>query len=79
MITVLKKISFAHIDLNNAEAEISVLEIIYDKIVSGGIIIFDDYGWVGYKDQQIKEKQFIEKNGLRILELPTGQGLVIKK
>jgi len=74
-----EKISFAHIDLNNVEAEMGVLEIIFDKIVSGGIIIFDDYGWVGYKDQQVKEKEFIEKNGLRILELPTGQGLIIKK
>ena len=74
-----KKISFAHIDLNNVDAELGVLEMIFDRIVSGGMIIFDDYGWVGYRDQQIKEKEFIENNNLRILELPTGQGLVVKK
>ena len=74
-----EEISFAHIDLNNAEAEMGVLKFIFDRIVPGGMIIFDDYGWVGYKDQQVQEKEFMEKHGLRILELPTGQGLVIKR
>ena len=43
------------------------------------MIIFDDYGWIGYQDQQVQEKEFMKKHGLRILELPTGQGLVIKR
>jgi len=73
-----KRISFAHIDLNNAEAEIGVLEFIYDKLVKGGIILFDDYGWAAYKDQMQAEKEFLEDKGQKILELPTGQGLVIK-
>ena len=71
-------ISFAHIDLNNADAEMGVLEIIYDKVIKGGIIIFDDYGWIGYKDQMSREKEFAESRGVKILELPTGQGLLIK-
>ena len=73
-----KEISFAHIDLNNVEAEIGVLEYIYNRIVKGGIIIFDDYGWANYKMQLQVEKEFLEKKGQKILELPTGQGLVIK-
>ena len=74
-----EKISFAHIDLNNAKAEMGVLEFIFDRIVPGGMIIFDDYGWVGYEDQQAQEKEFMKKHDLHILELPTGQGLVIKR
>ena len=74
-----EEISFAHIDLNNAEAEMGVLKFIFDRIVPGGMIIFDDYGWIGYQDQQVQEKEFMKKHGLRILELPTGQGLVIKR
>ena len=73
-----ENISFAHIDLNNAETELSVLEFIYDRIAKGGIILFDDYGWSHYKDQQVKEKEFLEKRGQKTLELPTGQGLLIK-
>ena len=48
-------------DLNNVEAEIGVLEYIYNRIVKGGIIIFDDYGWVNYKMQLQVEKEFLEK------------------
>ena len=62
----------------NAETELSVLEFIYDRIAKGGIILFDDYGWSHYKDQQVKEKEFLEKRGQKTLELPTGQGLLIK-
>tara|TARA_Y100000768_G_C23953745_1_gene671641 strand:+ start:189 stop:968 length:780 start_codon:yes stop_codon:yes gene_type:complete len=73
------KISFAHIDLNNAEAEMGVLKFIYEKVVEGGIILFDDYGWISYKEQMLKEKKFLEDKGHKILELPTGQGLLIKR
>ncbi len=73
-----KEISFAHIDLNNVEAEMGVLEYIFNRIVKGGIIILDDYGWVNYKSQLLAEKEFLEKKGQKILELPTGQGMIIK-
>jgi hypothetical protein len=74
-----KKIAFAHIDLNNMPAEIAVLDIIYDRVVTGGIIILDDYGWSGYGDQQKEEKIFFNEKGLKILELPTGQGVILKR
>tara|TARA_B100000401_G_scaffold109870_1_gene71670 strand:+ start:533 stop:1321 length:789 start_codon:yes stop_codon:yes gene_type:complete len=73
-----KSISFAHIDLNNVEAEMAVLQYIYERIVKGGIIILDDYGWINYRSQLAAEKEFLEKKGQKILELPTGQGLIIK-
>lgn len=74
-----KKIAFAHIDLNNMPAEIAVLEYIYDRIVTGGIIILDDYGWSAYRDQQKEEKNFFKKRKLKIMELPTGQGIILKR
>ena len=74
-----EKISFAHIDLNNVDAEMGVLKFIFDKISPGGIVIFDDYGWFNYEEQKNQEKKYIEEKGLRILELPTGQGLFIKR
>ncbi|MEK1906779.1 MAG: TylF/MycF/NovP-related O-methyltransferase, partial [Pseudomonas sp.] len=40
-----EKISFMHIDMNNADAEVAVLDALYDRLVSGGMIIFDDFGW----------------------------------
>ena len=40
--------------------------------------MFDDYGWLSYQAQQHAEDAFMAERGHRILELPTGQGLVIK-
>ena len=73
-----KIISFLHIDLNGPSAEIGALEILFDKVVPGGMIILDDYGWLDYRAQKEAEDPFFAARGYRILELPTGQGLVIK-
>lgn len=73
-----ERISFLHIDLNNAEAEVGALELLFDRVVPGGIIIFDDYGWLAYKDQKIAEDSWLGERGYTVLELPTGQGLVVK-
>ena len=59
--------------------EIAALEHLFDKVSTGGIIIFDDFGWMGYDKQTKAEIDWLEKNNHKILELPTGQGMVIKK
>lgn len=74
-----EKIAFLHIDMNSSKSEIAALEVLFDKVTSGGIIVFDDYGWSGYIKQKIAEDAFMKKRGHDILELPTGQGLLIKK
>ena len=73
-----EKIAFLHLDLNNAPAEIGALELLFDRVSTGGVIILDDYGWLAYRAQKEAEDPFFEKRGYRVLELPTGQGLVIK-
>ena len=74
-----EKIAFLHLDMNSSESEIAALEVLFDKITSGGMIIFDDYGWSGYVKQKIAEDAFMKERNHDILELPTGQGLLIKK
>lgn len=71
-------IAFIHIDMNNADAEIAALDRLFDKVVTGAVIVFDDYGWNGYREQKLQEDKFFAERGLQILELPTGQGLAIK-
>lgn len=73
-----EQISFLHIDMNNVTAEIAALEALFDKVSPGGIIILDDYGWIGYVDQQLAERAWFAERGYAVLEMPTGQGLVIK-
>jgi O-methyltransferase len=74
-----QRIAFLHIDLNSPAAEIGALDILFDRVVPGGTIVFDDYGWHLFRRQKEAEDAFMAARGYRILELPTGQGMVIKR
>ncbi|MBK1642767.1 hypothetical protein CKO12_12985 [Chromatium okenii] len=71
-------ISFLHLDMNNAAAEIGALERLFDRLSPGGILVLDDYGWRAYREQKLAEDPWLAARGYDVLELPTGQGLVIK-
>jgi hypothetical protein len=43
------------------------------------MIVFDDYGWTGYREQKDAADAFMRQYSLYVLELPTGQGLVVKR
>lgn len=73
-----QKIAFIHLDLNSADAEVGALEILFDRMVPGAVMILDDYGWLAYREQKLAEDPWFAKRGYRVLELPTGQGLLIK-
>jgi len=72
-------IGLLHIDLNAPRAEIAVLERLFDRVLPGGVIVFDDYGWKMFHKQKEAEDDFMRRKGYEILELPTGQGLVAKR
>ncbi|MGR3617300.1 MAG: TylF/MycF/NovP-related O-methyltransferase [Paracoccaceae bacterium] len=72
------QISLLHLDMNSAASEIAALEHLFDRVVPGGVILFDDYGWTGYKAQRLAEDVFMAERGHSILELPTGQGMLLK-
>ena len=74
-----EKIAWLHIDLNAARPEVETLAALFDRIVPGGSIILDDYGWVALRAQKDAEDRFFADRGYSVLELPTGQGLVIKR
>lgn len=74
-----EKIAFAQIDLNAAEPEHAALERIFDRIVPGGMIVFDDFGFSRYSKTRELEADFMARRGLTIFESPTGQGIFIKR
>lgn len=75
-----ERIAYLHIDLNKAETEIAVLERLFERVVPGGIVILDDYEWSGvYRRQKISEDAWFAARDYRVIPLPTGQGLVIKR
>lgn len=73
-----KKVAYLSIDMNCVKPEVDALEFFWDRMVSGGMIIMDDYAYPGAEDQKKAHDQFAESKGVKILTLPTCQGLIIK-
>jgi len=70
-----QSINYLHIDLNSAEPTLKALELFFPKLLSGGVIVFDDYGWSSYKDtRHVVINFFSDKPGM-LMPLPTGQAL----
>ena len=68
-------IFYLHIDLNSAKPTESALEFFYPRLVVGGVILFDDYGWDAYEDtKNTIENFFKDKPGL-LMKIPTGQAI----
>ena len=73
-----KKVCFISIDMNCMEPEIAAAEFFWDKLISGGVIVLDDYGWSGHIIQKHAFDDFASRKGVQVLSLPTGQGLIFK-
>jgi hypothetical protein len=73
-----EEISFLHIDLNCAPPEVASITFLWDRLVTGAIILLDDYAYAGYHHQKHEMDKFTQKIGVSIASLPTGQGLIIK-
>jgi hypothetical protein len=44
------------------------------------MIILDDYEWAGiYRTQKIAEDSWFDERQYRVIPIPTGQGLLIKR
>jgi len=74
-----KKIAFAHIDMNHPDPERIAFELILPKLSRNGVIIFDDYGWWSYSAQKNAIDPIAKSHNVEILELPTGQGILINR
>jgi O-methyltransferase len=75
----IEDICFLHIDMNCALPEVEALKFFWDKMVKGGMVILDDYGWLYHIEQKRAIDEFAKPKGINILTLPTGQGILIKK
>jgi hypothetical protein len=64
--------------MNCAYPEIKAIEYFWDKIVSGGIVLMDDYAYEGHEHQMKAFDIFAKSKNVKILNLPCGQGMIIK-
>ena len=73
------KLAFASIDMNSVAPEVAALEFCWERLVPGGIIILDDYGYNNqFNEQKKAHDKFAESKGVRVLNVPTCQGIIIK-
>jgi O-methyltransferase len=73
-----ERICYVSLDMNNAKSEIAAAEFLWERLVKGAIIILDDYGWRKQINQKIAFDDFAARRGVKVLCLPTGQGLIFK-
>jgi len=71
------RVSFLHLDMNAASAEIAALEFFWPRLVPGAIILLDDYGRAENLEIGEAHETWFGDKGMKILELPTGQGFVL--
>ena len=71
-------IAFCHLDLNAAAPTELALEYLYPRLVSGGMLVMDDYGYSGYEDQRDVLEAFFADRPEELIALPTGTALVVK-
>ena len=67
-------LAFAHIDLNAAAPTAHVVDAVRWRLTPGAIVVFDDYGYIGYETQ----RRAIDELGLEVIALPTGQGVLLQ-
>jgi O-methyltransferase len=71
-------VAYLSIDMNIVEPEIEALNFFWDKLTPGAPVVLDDYGWTPHLAQKEAMDDLASERGVRILELPTGQGLLFK-
>ncbi|MBK6381302.1 MAG: class I SAM-dependent methyltransferase [Chitinophagaceae bacterium] len=73
-----EKIAYLSVDMNNLVPEIAAMDYFCDKLSIGGMVVLDDYAYVTYNLQYEAHNKWAKAKGVKILSLPTGQGLIVK-
>jgi len=71
-------IAYLHLDMNNAVPEVAAFDHFWERLVTGAIVLLDDYAYSGYSDQKLAMDKAAAAKGAAVASLPTGQGLIIK-
>ena len=70
--------AFLHLDLNCAPPEVAALHYFWPRLVAGAVVLLDEYGYAGHRQQKMAMDTAAESLGITVASLPTGQGLMIK-
>lgn len=71
--------AFLHIDVDLYKPTQDTLDFFYDRIIPGGIILMDDYGFKSCPGAKLAADEFFADKIEEIVMLPTGQAFVVKR
>ena len=72
------QIALAHVDVDIYKSVLDCCSFIVPRLVRGGFVIFDDYGFPTCPGARTAVDEYFENRPERPLVLPTGQAVVIK-
>lgn len=72
------QIAWLHLDMNCAEPEVLALEYFWDRLVTGAVVLLDDYAYRGFTSQKRAIDRLANRLGIAVASLPTGQGLILR-
>ncbi|MFC1560954.1 TylF/MycF/NovP-related O-methyltransferase [Candidatus Latescibacterota bacterium] len=70
------QIAFAHIDVDIYRSVLDCCEFIIPRLVNGGFVVFDDYGFPSCPGARKAVNEFFRDRPEKPLVLPTGQAIV---
>lgn len=73
------KFKFVHCDADIYQSVYQTTEFFYPRLISGGMMIYDDYGWASTKGAQKAVLDFFKDKPEYPIYLPTRQAFIIKK
>lgn len=72
------RVAFCHIDVDLYEPTLQSLQFFYDRVVPGGLLVCDDYGYVDCPGATRAFDEFMADKPESIVHLPSGHGVVFK-
>jgi len=73
-----EKIAFVHIDVDIYQSVMDCCKFIMPRMVKGGIVIFDDYGFESCPGAKEAIDEYFKDKSENPLQLPTNNALVVK-
>ena len=73
-----EKVAYLSLDMNCTPPEEAAIEFFWPRLVSGSVVVHDDYGHAGHAPQRKALNAFAASQGTEVPAMPTGQGLVFK-
>ncbi len=69
---------FVHVDVDLYRSVLDCAEFFYPRLVTGGVMVFDDYGWSSTAGAREAVDEFFRDRPEVPIYLPTGQALVTR-